>query len=673
MRNLHDLIVSNENWLMDRVLGYAKDHRYTEFTSTLLEAWRTSVSGLSAPLLEALQRGAPLPYLAAKEDFLGDPIGAFGIGEAQKHRERGIDFCLFLGLMKYYRKSYVDLIRQSDFSAEDKERYREIVVLYFDRVELAFSTEWINTTESGRNRELQEKNIELNNEKNRYLTIFESSPNPVFIIGNDNKVLNFNLAAGRIFYGVDTPGTQYYSGQVTAIPAIIEDDVRKLEASQDSRLYMENEVETAAGRFHFLVCMQKMLDVSGKFQGSVLILNDISQMKVLEEERQNLNKQLLHVQKLESLGVLAGGIAHDFNNILVGMMGYADLTLMRLPLTSPDRHNIEQIIKSAKSAADLTKNLLAYAGKGKYTTQSLKLDEVITDIEHLLSISISKSCILKFNFADNLPLFEGDVSQIQQVVLNLVINASDAINDKSGVICVSTGLINVDRHYLTTTLADEDLTEGHYLTLEVSDNGCGMSEETRFRIFDPFFTTKFTGRGLGLSAVIGIIRGHRGAIKVYSEPGRGTSFKILLPALEATSDRCRENVLDAFQDLRGSGTVLVVDDEETVRTVAELMITQWGYKVLTAENGLEALEVYRKHGDEIDLVLLDMTMPHMDGTAAYTELRRINPNVRVILTSGYNESDSISRFSGKGLAGFIQKPYRPNELAALLKKATDQP
>jgi len=581
-----------------------------------------------------------------------------------------VDFCLFLGLMKYYRKSYIDLIKQSNFRDEDKERYREIVALYFDRVELAFSTEWMLTTESNRNKELQKRNIALNNEKNRYLTIFESSPNPIFIINNDNKVVNFNLAAARIFYGIDIPGTQYYSGEITTIPAIIENDVVRLEASQDSRLYIENEVETAAGKFHFLVCMQKMLDVSGKFQGSVLILNDISQMKALEEERQNLNKQLLHVQKLESLGVLAGGIAHDFNNILVGMMGYADLTLMRLPLTSPDRFNIEQIVKSAKSASDLTKNLLAYAGKGEYTTQNLKLDEVITGIEHLLSISIAKSCVLKFNFADNLPSFEGDVSQIQQVVLNLVINASDAINGKSGVICISTGLINVDNRYLTTTLADENLAEGYYLSLEVSDNGCGMNEETRSRIFDPFYTTKFTGRGLGLSAVIGIIRGHRGAIKVYSEPGKGTSFKILIPALASTVEQGRDKNPDAYQDLRGSGTVLVVDDEETVRTVARLMLKQLGYDVLLAENGLAALEVYREHRDAIDLVLLDMTMPHVDGTAAYTELRRINPDIKVILTSGYNESDSISRFSGKGLAGFIQKPYRPDELAMLLKKTS---
>ncbi|MDR3581366.1 MAG: response regulator [Oryzomonas sp.] len=670
MRGLHSLITENENWLMQRVLRYAKEHGYTEHTPTLLEAWKTSISGLSAPLLDVLAKGETIPHLAIHQDFMSDPISSFGVVQAKRHRERGIDFCLFLGLMKYYRKSYIDLIRQSGFSSDDKERYREIVALYFDRVELAFSTEWTRTSESERNQELQKKNIALNNEKNKYLTIFESSPNPIFIIDNYDKVINFNFAAARIFYGIDTPGKQYYTGESTEIPPIIAHDIKKFEASHDSRLFIENEVETADGKYNFVVCMQKLLDVSGKFQGSVFILNNITQLKILEEERQNLSKQLLHVQKLESLGVLAGGIAHDFNNILVGIMGYADLTLMNLPSMSPDRDNIEQIIKSAKSASDLTKNLLAYAGKGKYTTQCLKLDDAVIGLEHLLLISISKSCVLKFNFSDNLPSFEGDISQIQQIILNLVINASDAINNKSGVISITTGLIHIDQLYLNTTLSGENLEEGYYVTLEVSDNGSGMDEETCARIFDPFFTTKFTGRGLGLSAVIGIVRGHRGAIKVYSEPGKGTSFKILLPAVEVTSERCREKKSDLFQDVRGSGTVLVVDDEETVRTVAKMLIMQFGYKVLTAEDGLDALKIYQENMNEISVVILDMTMPHMDGSEAYTELRRINPDIKVILTSGYNESDSINRFTGKGLVGFIQKPYRPMELAALLKEHT---
>jgi two-component system cell cycle sensor histidine kinase/response regulator CckA len=407
--------------------------------------------------------------------------------------------------------------------------------------------------------------------------------------------------------------------------------------------------------------------VTQKFQGVVVILNDITPLKSIGEERQNLHKQLLHAQKLESLGVLAGGIAHDFNNMLVGIMGYADLTLMHLPPASPIRHNVEQIIKTAVHASDLTKHLLAYSGKGKYIIQCLPLEDVVKEMEHLLTISISKSCVLKYDFAPNIPYIEADISQIQQIILNLVINASEAIGERSGVISISTGLIHTDTQYLNTTLHDDNLADGFYVSLEVSDTGCGMDEETRTRIFDPFFTTKFTGRGLGLSAVIGIVRGHRGAIKVYSEPGKGTSFKILLPIAESTLSDSKK-AADTAEEWCGTGTALVVDDEETVREVAKMLLLEIGYAVITANDGREAIELYRKHKDEIAVVLLDLTMPHMDGTEAFTELRRINPDVKVILSSGYNETDTVNRFAGKGLAGFIQKPYRLNTLVDKLKE-----
>jgi CheY-like chemotaxis protein len=290
---------------------------------------------------------------------------------------------------------------------------------------------------------------------------------------------------------------------------------------------------------------------------------------------------------------------------------------------------------------------------------------------HLLEVSVSKRAVLKYRFAPNLPIIEGDATQVRQVVMNLIINASDAIGERSGAISVSTGMMHADAAYFAGAYLDGDLPPGDYVYLEVADTGEGMDEATRKRIFDPFFTTKFTGRGLGLAAVLGIVRGHRGAIKLYSEPGRGTTFKVLFPtgsgevsALAPESDR------QPGSDLAGR-VALIVDDDETVRSVTRRILERAGMTVLLAVDGEDGLRVYGEN-PRIDLVLLDMTMPRMDGEEVFRELRRVDPDVCVVLTSGYNEQDATERFAGKGLAGFIQKPYRPVDLLAKLVEALTQ-
>jgi CheY-like chemotaxis protein len=256
--------------------------------------------------------------------------------------------------------------------------------------------------------------------------------------------------------------------------------------------------------------------------------------------------------------------------------------------------------------------------------------------------------------------------------MNLIINASEAIGEKSGVVTVSTGVMEADRSYLTETYLDENLPEGYYVSLEVADTGCGMDEQTRRKIFDPFFTTKFTGRGLGLAAVLGIVRGHGGALKVYSQPGRGTTFKILLPASQQPAEKS-VGTSATKQEWAGSGVILVVDDEENVRITAKRMLEIGGFTVLTAEDGRKALEVFRSRADEIGAVLLDLSMPHLGGEETFRELRRIRPDVRVILSSGYNEEQTTNRFAGKGLAGFVQKPYGVGTLVERIRQALEAP
>ena len=384
----------------------------------------------------------------------------------------------------------------------------------------------------------------------------------------------------------------------------------------------------------------------------------------VEQERTSIERKMVESQKLESLGVLAGGIAHDFNNLLTSILGNANLLRYDLPIDSPQHPSLEQIEQTSLRAADLCRQMLAYSGRGRFQLQRVDLARLVEDTTHLLQISISKKVVLNFNFAATLPEVEVDPTQLRQIVMNLVINASEAIGDRSGLITLSTGLVRVDRAYLTTTYLEPDLAEGEYVFLEISDNGCGMTAEVKARIFDPFYTTKFTGRGLGLAAVLGIVRGHKGALKVYSEPGRGTSFKLILPVAPGAAGS--ESSAVATPDLwRGQGHILVVDDEASVRTVSARLIESLGFQVTIAMDGREAVEKFEGNPGAFDLVLMDLTMPHLDGVQAFALMRRLQPDVKVILMSGFNEQDAIANFTGKGLAGFLPKPF---ELATLRER-----
>ena len=395
------------------------------------------------------------------------------------------------------------------------------------------------------------------------------------------------------------------------------------------------------------------------------IINDVTKRKKEENDRVILERQVKQAQKLESLGVLAGGIAHDFNNLLMAIMGNAEMALYNLSPMSAACQNLQAIVQASTRAAELSKQMLAYSGKGKFVVEPILAHELIEEMLHLLEVSISKKAVLKYNFAENVPTFDGDATQIRQIVMNMIINASEAIGDKSGVIAISIGAMECDRNYLEDVNEilrsglNEPLSEGIYTYIEVADTGCGMNEDILNKIFDPFFTTKFTGRGLGMSAVLGIIRGHSGAIKIYSELGKGTTIKVLFPSNDLTVNGFsveQKKEIDE-EKLCGSGTILIVDDEETVCVVGKQMLQRLGFSVLTAPDGREALEVFRKHADEIVCTLLDLTMPHIDGEEAFRELRRLQPEVKVILCSGYNEQDATQCFVGKGLAGFLQKPY----------------
>ena len=403
-------------------------------------------------------------------------------------------------------------------------------------------------------------------------------------------------------------------------------------------------------------------------RGVLVFVRDLTERRRAEERRRQLERRLQHSQRLESLGVLAGGVAHDFNNLLMGVLGNAGLALKELEADNRARETIERLEKAALRAAELTNQLLAYSGKGSFVKESLHLNATVREMIDLLQSAVSRKVVIRTELEDGIPPVRADAAQLRQVLMNLIMNASEAIGDRSGVVTIRTGLLHVDGSYLSETYVGEEVDEGYYTFVEVSDTGEGMDEETRARIFDPFFSTKFAGRGLGLASVLGIARGHGGTVKVYSEPGRGSSFKVLLPAQTDSGGSRKEPPPAEEPRPQAGGTIMVVDDEESVRTVARLILEKAGYRVITASDGVEAEEIFAESGGGISLVLLDMTMPHRDGAETYTQLRRVDPGVRVILTSGYSESDATARFAGKGLAGFIQKPYTPGELVGLVRR-----
>ncbi|GFO60347.1 hypothetical protein GMST_26720 [Geomonas silvestris] len=414
-------------------------------------------------------------------------------------------------------------------------------------------------------------------------------------------------------------------------------------------------------------CFLSRCDVAGK-PHLMFVGIDISEKKRLEQENKLIEAQMLHVQKLESLGVLAGGIAHDFNNILMVVLGNADLAQMRLPADSPARENLRQIEVAAGRAADLAKQMLAYSGKGRFVIEKLDVNGVVEEMAHMLGVSISKKVVLRYQFADRLPAVNADATQLRQVILNLVLNASEAIGEDRGLIVVATGLRQCDRAYLADSCIDDGLPEGSYVSVEVSDSGCGIRPEIISRIFDPFFTTKFTGRGLGMAAVLGIVRGHQGAIKVRSVPGSGTTFTVLLPVREGAEMAPVSDAAVPAALWKGRGTVLLVDDEETIRKLGREMLLALGFEVLTACDGREAVRVYAENRERIVCVLLDLTMPALDGEQTFQELKLIDPQVRVVISSGYHEQEVARKFQGQGLAGVIQKPYKVTEMSQKLSE-----
>ena len=400
-------------------------------------------------------------------------------------------------------------------------------------------------------------------------------------------------------------------------------------------------VELAVGDQTLLAAVDPIYDDTGTLAGSVHIFRDIT-------ERRRLEEQFRESQKFETLGTLAGGVAHDFNNLLTSVIGNASLLLAEKGEDSPDRDKLLDIIKSARRAADLTRQLLAYSGKAKGFLEKLDLTEIVEGGGSLIEAAIPKKVKLEFDLGRDLPYVEADPNQVQQILLNLVNNSVEAIGEASGVVTVRTAY------------------EGGKVYLEVRDTGCGMDAATRARVFDPFFTTKFTGRGLGLSAVAGIVRSHKGWIDVESTPDEGSTFRICLPPVPRPQGKRRVG-----PGKRGTAaTVLVVEDEEMVQRLATAALEASGYRTVQAANGLEAIREVKRDG-AIEVVLLDLMMPVMGGEEAIDQMLEERPGLKVIVSTGYDEGEAVARFQHKRVAGYLHKPYTSRMLVEKVKRVLE--
>jgi nitrogen-specific signal transduction histidine kinase len=410
------------------------------------------------------------------------------------------------------------------------------------------------------------------------------------------------------------------------------------------------------------------------FEGARGTLIDITERKRWEEERLEMQHKLLQAQKLESLAVMAGGIAHDFNNQLAVVLGNLELALMDQTLDTMTRYSINIAVETAKRSAELSRQMQIYTGNTLGFPVDVDIKELLNKNEDLLKSFIPKTTTVNFEIDEDLPPIKGDTDQIQRLVMNIVVNASEAIADKDGEVTLRTGVMDCDAAYLGRSRLQDKPEPGRFVFLEVTDTGCGMGPETQHRLFDPFFTTKFWGRGLGMAEVMGTVKSHRGAIMVDSQTGKGTTIRVLFPAtvqVRATSVQDMDVVEPkepASDSATGPKTVLVVEDEPWVRALVVKRLELLGYDTITAADGEEGVGVFRERLNEIDLVMLDFKMPKMDGVEAFGELIRIKPDVKVILSSGYTEDVVIERFPGPLPAGILHKPYDMDVLKAELDR-----
>ncbi len=494
----------------------------------------------------------------------------------------------------------------------------------------------------------------LRENEQRFRAIVESVPDALFIAGQDGQFITVNNAACEQLQYTKTELLQMNVFDIVAqneFPLVTK---RAQNLGSKGDIIESHHVRKDGTLVPVELSLIKLM-IDGK-PAMLGVARDITERKLSEDA-------LRHAQKMEGIGTLAGGIAHDFNNLLNAILGQSSLALNKISNDNPAHQNILKTIKASERAADLTRQLLAYSGRGKFFTEDIDLNTLVSENVQMLEVSVPKTTRLQFDLGQPSPWVLGDIGQLQQVIMNLIINAGEAIGQNPGSIMVRTGQIEItqnSKEYWKYT--NTPLQFGHYAFLQVTDTGSGISQNALARIFDPFFTTKFTGRGLGLAAVLGIIRGHNGGLRIESEEGKGATFEVVLPLVHY-SDSSNVPLKQNTVNVEGKGiSLLVIDDDPFVLELLKDILTEAHFTVFGIPDPIEGINFYREKSQEIEIVILDYSMPGMDGKTAFEELFRINKNVKVLLCSGYTEEETYSAFGTDKPAGFFQKPYKPEAL-----------
>jgi two-component system cell cycle sensor histidine kinase/response regulator CckA len=514
-------------------------------------------------------------------------------------------------------------------------------------------------------RQVEERTAELAENRRQFSTLLDALPGLAFRCAYDEPLRVLFVSEGTRALTGWSP-EDFVAGHVHFRDLIHPDDlarvreVTRLAVQERRSMEVECRIRTRDGEEKWVLSRGRATFGDKQLPIVEGLVIDITAQKKSEQAGLELERKLLEGQKLESLGLLAGGIAHDFNNLLSAILGNAGLARLNLPPGIGIDEQLAAIESASQRAAELCRQMLAYAGKGRFVVEPADLSTLTQDLLPLLRISIVRQAVVDLQLAPGLPAVMADATQIRQIVMNLVLNGSDAIasapQPNYGTITVKTGLARVDTTTLASCVTGSNLPAGDYVFLEVRDTGGGMTSDVKAKIFDPFFTTKFAGRGLGLAAVLGIVRSHSGALLVETVPGQGSMFRLLLPPVKGmATDKAQETKTD--KPRKYSGYVLVVDDEESVRHVTVAMLRSLGFTVRSAVDGQDGLTAFRENAAGFDLVILDMLMPRLNGEQTLTAMRQIRPDVRVLLMSGYSDGDLLRRLAGQGRLAFLSKPF----------------
>ncbi len=669
---LYDCIASHEDWLMERILNYAKKQGYTRYTSTLAEAWRVSICGLSQPLMDALCSHSQTPELTPELDYLNDLIANFGIVEAQRHRMRGVTIELFLGLMKYYRQSYLDLLELEQFSSEQNQAYSLFINRFFDRIELGFCIEWSSHSESEKLAELQNQNRYLTNEKNKYLTLFESINDAVFFLDTHNQIINLNQEAAQTFTQLVTPGAFYYSKEIIKIPWL-----EQLCAEFQNQDYLEQSSElllnTNQGEKWFEIKLKTMLDVSSKFSGTVVICRDITERKKSEINLKKAKDQAEEANRAKS--AFLANMSHELRTPLNGILGYAQLLQRESQIEQKQKEGLKVIYQCGEHLLNLINDILDLskieANKLELYITAFNLPNFLFSIVEFFKIKFEeKNLEFNYQFSSALPpAIYGDEKRLRQIILNLLGNA---------VKFTDAGTVDFQVEVIDNSQKKQTFQDSQIKTIKftVKDTGIGMSKVELEKIFLPFeqggdSTRKQEGTGLGLAITKRLLKMMNSELLVESKLGEGSCFSFEIDC-EETQEITYSNYTNYPKLIIGyegeKKKILVIDDRWENRSVVLNLLEPLGFKVKEAKNGKEGLEtanLFKPH-----LVIVDLVMPIMDGFEFARRMRKIPQfkDTPIIAMSASILDFEAQKSINSGCNDFLPKPVNLEEL---LKKLAD--